>query len=246
LSKKSRITIRGSTTGGRSAHRPSGHGRFVRRRSDRRLLDPNLLRVDLQIAGQHVDNGIHFEQPPRRCEHGLLLPFWRRAYAREADGDAPNRLTDDCGAHDVVEPAVALLVRAEDHNRRAGIGRPGLDELCPYLSLDLSPHLRRLAQACLTTTGCFFFTAGAPCFETASKLVHFRGMSKLVEDRLRVLHVAVIDDPFTDPPIFAARCRTTSAKPSAGFPTDTTTSADSRSAGKTRGELVSLYRAVAA
>ena len=66
----------------------TGNDGLVCRSSNRRLLEPDLLDVDAQIAREDLGNRIGFEQPAGRREHRLLFPFRRRPDSGEADRDA--------------------------------------------------------------------------------------------------------------------------------------------------------------
>ena len=66
---------------------PRGDDDFVRRRSDRPLLECDLLEIDLQLLREDLVDGIDFEQPSRRNVHPFLLPAGSRPELRKPNRD---------------------------------------------------------------------------------------------------------------------------------------------------------------
>ena len=99
-----------------------GGDHFVGRRSDRRHLETDLLQIDVQLVGQDLVDRIELEQPARRREHPLLLPPCGGPISAKRIVIASTGLPGKRRADDVVQPAVALLVRGE-HRDRGGPSR---------------------------------------------------------------------------------------------------------------------------
>ena len=168
---------------------------LVGRRTDRRLLEANPRLFQLQLTSEHLVDWKDLEQPPGGREHRLLLPFGRRARLSEANRDVADRLTGKRGTHDVVQPAVPLLVSREDDDRSPVWRRARLDQLRRRFLREALSHVRGFAESCFDHDRPLLLqTRNDFCPHAAPELVDLRGdLDLLVDDGLGLLHIQVLD-----------------------------------------------------